>query len=144
MQIRWIWGAVILLTLSGSAKVLGVKDFFQMTMGATLMPTILPTYVTVQHASPHYEVPNRQRRIKVYDFIIHNFDELKEEIAQADGEHLDTVGSIYELDDTQKWKSFLQAHFDDIYVEDYMLEDSAHAISDLLYDEYKLYNKAYR
>jgi hypothetical protein len=99
---------LVTLTLSISAKVLGVKDFFQMTTGTTLMPTILPTYVTVQYNAPY---PGKKRK----QFISDNFDALKEDIAKGEGEYLETLAILFLVKEKEEWKGYLQSHFQDIY-----------------------------
>ena len=87
-------------------------EFFQMTTAVTIMPTILPTYVTVQHLNPP---PGVRRRQKIEKFMNENFDVLKEEIAQGEGEYLDTLALLYEVEDATLWKKHLQRDFSEIY-----------------------------
>ena len=87
-------------------------EFFQMTTAVTVMPTILPTYVTVQYLHP---LPGVKRRLKIEKFMNENFDVLKKEIAQGDGEYLDTLALLYEVEDATLWKKHLQRDFSEIY-----------------------------
>ena len=87
-------------------------EFFEMTTAVTVMPTILPTYVTVQYLHP---LPGVRRRLKIEKFMNENFEVLKEEIAQGDGEYLDTLALLYEVEDATLWKKHLQSDFSEIY-----------------------------
>ena len=134
MKLKTLVMISILIT-SGSlyAKVLGVKDFFQMTTGATVMPTILPTYVTVMHYNPP---PWLERSEKIKKFTTENFDVLKEEIAKGEGEHLDTLATMYELKKRNEWKRYLQTHFDEIFIESKSKEERVHKIDEITYDKF--------
>lgn len=90
-------------------------EFFSMTTGAILMPTILPTYVTIQHFNPP---PHLKHREKIKKFISENFESLKEQIAKGGGEHLDTLAVLYKLKEVNLWKEHLQNKFEEIYQED--------------------------
>jgi hypothetical protein len=89
-------------------------EFLQMTTAVTVMPTILPTYVTVQHFNPP---PHVKRRQEIEKFFNENFESLKEEIAKGEGEYLDTLVLLYEVENTSLWKEYLQCNFEEIYQE---------------------------
>jgi len=117
------------------AKGEGITDFFQMTTGATVMPTILPTYVTVMHYNPP---PGTKRREKIQKFINENFDMLKEEIAKGEGEYLDTLATMYELRKKDEWKRYLQTHFNEIFLGTKTKEESVDKIGELTYEKFKM------
>ena len=125
--------SILITSGSLSAKVLGIKDFLQMTTGVTVMPTILPTYVTVMHYNPP---PGLARREKIKKFTNENFNMLKEEIAKGEGEHLETLATMYELKKRDEWKHYLQTHFDEIFIETKSKEESVHKIDDITYDKF--------
>jgi len=130
MQLKIVTTLLILFyTNSLSAKVLGLKDILQMTTGTTLMPTILPTYVTIQYNAPRPDA----YRIK---FIKDNFDDLKEDIAKGEGEHLETLSQIYLVQKKDEWKLYLQTHFDEIYTDSKSKKESAKVINDITYDKF--------
>ena len=87
-------------------------EIFEMTSAVTVMPTILPTYVTVQHLNPP---PGVKRREEIEKFMNENFDSLKEEIAKGEGEYLDTLALLYEVENITLWKDSLQNNFEEIY-----------------------------
>ena len=87
-------------------------EFLQMSTAITLMPTFLPTYVTIKHYNPQHQLKNRE---EIERFINENFESLKIEIAKGEGEYLDTLAELYNLKDKPSWKSYLQHHFEEIY-----------------------------
>ena len=89
-------------------------EFLEMTTAITVMPTIIPTYITVQYFNPP---PHIKRKQKIEKFINENFDSLKEEIAKGDGEYLNTLAVLYEVTNIPLWKEYLQNNFEEIYQE---------------------------
>jgi len=110
MRIKLIFLLLFILTINSSAKIDGISDLIKTMLGITFMPTILPLYTTIQHNAP-------RPYFKQKKFIEDNFDDLKEEIAKGEGEHLDTLGGMFNLKDTNRWKLYLQTNFEEIYQE---------------------------
>jgi hypothetical protein len=134
MKLKTLAIVTILFTSNSlSANGEGIKDFLQMTTGATVMPTILPTYVTVMHYNPP---PGLERSEKISKFTTENFDVLKEEIVKGEGEHLDTLAVMYELEKKDEWKRYLQTHFDEIFIESKSKEERVHKIDEITYDKF--------
>ena len=50
-------------------------------------------------------------------FINENFESVKEEIAKGEGEYLDTLATLYEVENKILWKKYLQSNFIEIYKE---------------------------
>lgn len=127
--------SILLLSSSLSfSKISGIKDVFQITTGATLMPTILPTYVTVMHFNPP---PYLKRQREIYKFIEKNLESLKEEIAKGEGEYLDTLATLYELKEKERWKIYLQSHFNEIFSDTKTEHEIVSTIDELTYGEFK-------
>ena len=129
MKIKLIFLLFFVLTINSSAKINGISDLIKTTLGITFMPTILPLYSTVQYNAPH---PYAKRR----RFMKDNFDELKEEIAKGEGEHLDTLGRLFNLKYIEKWKLYLQTNFEDIYQKDKSQDDIVNYISEITLNEF--------
>ena len=108
--------------------------FFQMTTSVTVMPTILPTYVTVQHFN---YPPGLRRSQKIEKFMSENFDILKEEIAQGDGEYLYTLALLYEVENVTLWKENLQNNFSEIYEQDRSKEEIVEYIDNMTIEKFK-------
>ena len=125
---------IILLSFFSYAQELNLKNILGMTSGATVMPTILPTYVTVVHFNPP---PGTKHREKIEKFMKENFEHLKEQIAKGEGEHLETLALLYELDDIASWKAYLQSHFEEIYKEDNSKEEILRHIDNITYSNFK-------
>ena len=123
MRVKLIFLLLFILTINSSAKIDGISDLIKTTIGITFMPTILPLYTTIQHNAP-------RPYFKQKKFIEDNFDELKEEIAKGEGEHLDTLGGMFNLKDTERWKRYLQTNFEEIYQEDKCQDDVFNYIVD--------------
>ena len=123
MRIKLIFLLLFILTINSSAKIDGISDLIKTMLGITFMPTILPLYTTIQHNAP-------RPYFKQKKFIEDNFDELKEEIAKGEGEHLDTLGGMFNLKDTERWKLYLQTNFEEIYQEDKCQDDVFNYIVD--------------
>ena len=129
--------SILLLSSSLSfSKISGIKDVFQITTGATLMPTILPTYVTVMHFNPP---PYLKRQREIYKFIKENLESLKEEIAKGEGEYLDTLATLYELKEKERWKIYLQSHFNEIFSDTKTEHEIVSTIDELTYGEFKIF-----
>jgi len=124
----------ILLSYFSYAQELNLKNILGMTTSATVMPTILPTYATVVHFNPP---PGIRDREKIEKFMKENFDSLKEQIAKGEGEHLDTLALLYELDDIDSWKAYLQSHFEEIYKENNSKEEILRHIDNITYSNFK-------
>jgi len=129
--------SILLLSSSLSfSKISEIKDVFQITTGATLMPTILPTYVTVMHFNPP---PYLKRQREIYKFIEKNLESLKEEIAKGEGEYLDTLATLYELKEKERWKIYLQSHFNEIFSDTKTEHEIVSTIDELTYGEFKIF-----
>ena len=111
------------------SKPLTVKEFFSMTTSATVLPTMLPSYTSVMHNAPH---PYAKRK----RFIKENFESLKDEIAKGEGEHLDTLATLYSIDDVERWKHYLQTHFEEIFGEEKSVEAVSIYINKVTYDDF--------
>jgi len=113
-------------------------EFLEMTTVVTVMPTVLPTYVTIGHFNPP---PDVKRRQKIKKFIIENFDFLKVQIAKGEGEHLDTLGLLYELENVNLWEKRLQSSFEDIYQAERSEEEIYNYIDDMTHREFNVFKR---
>jgi len=111
-------------------------EFLEMTTTVTVMPTVLPTYVTIAHFNPP---PHVKRREEIKKFISENFEFLKVQIAKGEGEHLDTLGLLYELENVSLWKKRLQSSFEDIYQEERSEEEIYTYIDDMTHREFNVF-----
>ena len=134
MGVKLIFLLLFMLTINSSAKIHGISDLIKTTIGITFMPTILPLYTTIQHNAP-------RPYFKQKEFIEDNFDELKEEIAKGEGEHLDTLGGMFNLKDMERWKLYLQTNFEEIYQNDKRQGDVIQYILDITLNEFSYYQK---
>ena len=110
----------LITSFTYAAQPVSPIQFLGMTSGATVMPTILPTYVTHQYFNPS---PGVKRRREIEKFINENFESLKEQIAKGDGEHLYTLAVLSKLENVNLWKEHLQSDFEDIYNENRSREE---------------------
>jgi len=51
------------------------------------------------------------------DFIKANYVQIQIDIANGDGEHLDTLASFYNIKDIPAWKAYLQKNYTSIFKE---------------------------
>lgn len=66
-----------------------------------------------------------------------NFESLKEEIAKGEGEHLDTLAVLYEVENTNSWREYLQSNFEEIYNKDNSEEEILNHISNVTNRKFK-------
>jgi len=109
-------------------------EIFQMSTTITLIPTVFPTYATIEYFTPNFEL---KRKEKIEKFVDENFEFLKEEIAKGEGEHLDTLATLYDLKTKDEWKQYLQNHFNKIYKEEKNNKEVLDYINHITYQSFK-------
>ena len=108
------------------AKALDVKDIMAMSTGATMSPT----FTTMNYT---YEPPYLKKRKEIKNFINNNFETLKVEIAEGQGETLSTLASFYRINDLDKWKLHLQSHFKEVFISENS-EDTFNYINEITHN----------
>lgn len=69
---------------------------------------------------------------RVIEFVADNMDSLSKEIAKGDGESLDALVELLEVDDKEDFKARLQAHYNSIYAnKDVKMNDILDSIASL-------------
>jgi len=83
-------------------------------LGMTTMVTLAPT-VYVSNASSHAKGARGQRKAEAQEFIENNRESLEVEVAQGEGEKLDTLATLYKVEDKKEWRSGLQENYEKIF-----------------------------
>jgi hypothetical protein len=96
-----------LLFYEGFAEDFGRK-LIPMTTGATFSPT----FTTMNYS---YVPKYMRHQKKIESFIENNMDDLKVEVAQGEGEHLDTLESYFNPAYSKRWRVYLQEHFEEVF-----------------------------
>jgi len=82
--------------------------------GMSTMVTVMPT-VYVSNTSSKSKTPKEQKQATAQQFIEENRESLEVEVAQGEGEKLDTLATLYEVKEKSKWKRGLQENYEEIF-----------------------------
>jgi len=102
---------ILALTCSASLSAHGQPDNI---FGMSTMVSVIPT-VYVSNISSHSKTPTEKKEAKVQQFIEENRESLEVEVAQGEGEKLDTLATLYEVKEKSKWKNGLQENYEEIF-----------------------------
>ena len=80
----------------------------------TMSPTISTVYVGGISKSKKLS-PKAEERERIEKFVADNFESLQIEIAEGDGETLDTLATFYDIKDLKAWKSYLQVNYQKVF-----------------------------
>ena len=80
----------------------------------TMSPTLSTVYVTGMSKSKKLS-PKAEKRERIKQFISDNFESLQVEVAEGEGETLETLATFYDLHALKSWKSFLQEHYQEVF-----------------------------
>jgi len=102
---------ILSTTLSSSLFAHGQPDNI---FGMSTMVSILPT-VYVSNTSSHSKTPREQKKATAQKFIEENRESLEMEVAQGEGEKLDTLATLYDVKEKSQWKKSLQKNYKEIF-----------------------------
>ena len=74
---------------------------------------------TTQQTTALY-MSTKKGNSKRLTFIKDNIDDIQIQIAQGDGEHLDTLAHLYAIEDIAIWKNDLQENYSKIFAMNYL------------------------
>ena len=82
-----------------------------------------------------YDPKGEEEKRKVHKYIENNVEDLKVQIAQGDGEKLDTLSKFYPVVDLEKWKILLQKNYSSIFANDVkaLSSETVERISDVIF-----------
>ena len=72
--------------------------------------TILYFTTVVSQSSQHLTSTVKQLT-KKESFLRDNFEEIQIDIAKGEGEYLDTLASLYQIQNIEEWKAYLQINY---------------------------------
>ena len=85
-------------------------NIFGMTTLLSMMPTVY-----VSNISSQSKTAKEKKEIMAQKFIEENRESLEVEVAQGEGEKLDTLATLYGVEEKNKWKSELQDNYETIF-----------------------------
>jgi len=81
--------------------------------GITSFVTAIPSFYTYDVSRT--KTPTEKRKAKLMKFVDDNLEQLQIDIAQGEGETLDTFGSFYKIADMNAWRETLQESYGVIF-----------------------------
>ena len=98
---------ILIPLISSSLFACGQPDnIFQMSTLISSVPTI---YVSNDKKS------KKHKEVKTQKFIEENRENLELEVAKGNGENLDTLATLYGVEDKESWKNNLQENYEEIF-----------------------------
>jgi len=101
---------ILVTSISSSLFGHGQPDnVFGMSTILTFVPTLYVTKVSRD------KTPQEKKRAEVQQFIEENRESLEVEVAQGEGEKVDTLATLYDVKEKASWKSSLQENYEKIF-----------------------------
>ncbi len=101
---------ILITSISSSLSAHGQPDtVFGMSTLLTVMPTIYITEVSKE------KTPKAQKELQAQKFIEENRENLELEVAKGNGENLDTLATLYGVENKESWKNNLQENYEEIF-----------------------------